>query len=335
MSDPNLEAVSNLGFGESFSVVPYSTSGASDTQPLSTNSQFLSQDFSTPPQETDILADILPPAPLPGMTSQQKFSASPDSQSSLFSPASSGKMASESFFVQSGQLMQRGFSAATSHPAPQAFSGPSGQPVQPPFSSPISQHAQQPFSAHVGQPTGSSNHMYGGFHSQAESLTPVASSLFPQSQSGYNGPVNSGNFLPQGSKSTIPSHMAPQAPTGQLSQSANYFPQHGGSVTAHSTSHLAFKSPADQASQFNSGNFIAQQGNAAPSTHQPLPLHNPSNNAVCSTGSNSLFSQPSKEKFETKSTVWADTLSRGLVNLNISGRGCLCLLKPTLLFLTF
>lgn len=29
--------------------------------------------------------------------------------------------------------------------------------------------------------------------------------------------------------------------------------------------------------------------------------------------------QPSKEKFETKSTVWTDTLSRGLVNLNISG----------------
>lgn len=30
-------------------------------------------------------------------------------------------------------------------------------------------------------------------------------------------------------------------------------------------------------------------------------------------------SSPSKDKFETKSTVWADTLSRGLVNLNISG----------------
>uniref|UniRef100_A0A7N0RC99 ENTH domain-containing protein n=1 Tax=Kalanchoe fedtschenkoi TaxID=63787 RepID=A0A7N0RC99_KALFE len=29
--------------------------------------------------------------------------------------------------------------------------------------------------------------------------------------------------------------------------------------------------------------------------------------------------QPAKNKFETKSTVWADTLSRGLVNLNISG----------------
>lgn len=30
--------------------------------------------------------------------------------------------------------------------------------------------------------------------------------------------------------------------------------------------------------------------------------------------------QPSEDKFETKSTVWADTLSRGLVSLNISGR---------------
>ncbi|KAL2470185.1 Clathrin interactor EPSIN 2 [Abeliophyllum distichum] len=36
-------------------------------------------------------------------------------------------------------------------------------------------------------------------------------------------------------------------------------------------------------------------------------------------GSSALVPQPSKDKFETKSTVWADTLSRGLVNLNISG----------------
>lgn len=32
--------------------------------------------------------------------------------------------------------------------------------------------------------------------------------------------------------------------------------------------------------------------------------------------------QPPKDKFETKSTIWSDTLSRGLVNLNISGRKC-------------
>jgi epsin len=32
--------------------------------------------------------------------------------------------------------------------------------------------------------------------------------------------------------------------------------------------------------------------------------------------------QPQSGKFETRSSVWADTLSRGLVNLNISGRKC-------------
>lgn len=39
-----------------------------------------------------------------------------------------------------------------------------------------------------------------------------------------------------------------------------------------------------------------------------------------STGSLSIVPQPSKGKFEPKSTVWADTLNRGLVDLNISGR---------------
>ncbi|XP_019428520.1 PREDICTED: clathrin interactor EPSIN 3-like isoform X1 [Lupinus angustifolius] len=350
-SGPNVEAISNFGFGDSFSVVPFSTSGASDTQSFSTNTQFVSQDFSTPPQETDILADILPPAPLPGMTSQQN-SAPPDSQSSLSFSAPFGQIASQTSFVQSGQLTQQGFSAPTSQPALQAFSfsapsgqpiqppfssptshvqqpfsahasqsghqaftSPSGQPLQPPFSSPSSQHAQQPFSvhggqpgqqpfsahagqpgqqpfsAHAGQPTQPSGHMYGGFQSQAGSLTPGASDM----------------FLPQGSTAPIPSHMAPQAPTGQSSQSANYFPQQGG-FTAHGTSHLDSQFSTGQASKFNSGNFITQ-GNAAPSTHQPSPFG----------GSNSIVSQPSKDKFETKSTVWNDTLSRGLVNLNISG----------------
>lgn len=41
---------------------------------------------------------------------------------------------------------------------------------------------------------------------------------------------------------------------------------------------------------------------------------------------------PSKEKFAAKSTVWADTLSRGLVNLDISGCKCLIFL---LLFFAF
>lgn len=41
--------------------------------------------------------------------------------------------------------------------------------------------------------------------------------------------------------------------------------------------------------------------------------------AVPATDSLSIIPQPANDKFETKSTVWADTLNRGLVNLNISG----------------
>ena len=406
----NGEPVSN--FGDSFSVVPYSASAPSGTQHFSTNSQFLSQDLSSPQQEIDILADILPPAPSPEMASQHNFSAPAVAQPSPSFSASSSQMASpfseptvqltqqgfsaatsqparafsvptgqlsqqafsvpngqpgqaSPFSEPTGQLTQQGFSAATSQPAQafsvptgqlsqQAFSVPNGQPgqVQPSFSAPNSQYVQQPFSSHAGQPdlhafsssTGqsmqppfasqggqpaqSSGHIFGGFHPQDGSLTPGAPNTSPQSQNGYNGVMNSGNFLPQGSAAAIPSHMAPQAPTGQLSQNTN-FANYGGS-NPHTTSHMASHSPTDQASQFNSQSFIGQQGNAAPFSspisHQSV-APNASQYAV-STGSNSMVSQPAKDKFETKSTVWADTLSRGLVNLNISGRECLHLLIP-------
>ncbi|KAE9615620.1 hypothetical protein Lalb_Chr04g0257281 [Lupinus albus] len=360
----------NFGFGDSFSVVPYSASGAGDTQPFSTNSQFLSQDLSSSQQETDILADILPRAPLPGMASQQNISAPAGSQASPSYLASSGQMAAL-FSEPTGKLTQQSFSAATSQPLQQgfsasagqfpqqafsaapnvqpgqvesSFSAPNGQPgqvqspfsapngqpgqVQSPFPAPTSQYGQQTFSSHAGQPnlhgfslsTGqsvqppfasqggqpaqSSGHMYDGFNSQGGS--PGAPNMSPQSQNGYNGHMNSGSFQPQ-------------APRGQPSQRTN-FPHHGG-TPSHTTFPMASHSPTNQASQFNNQSFIGQQGNAAPLsspfTHQSL-APNASQFAV-SMGSNSLVSQPSKDKFKTKSTVWTDTLSRGLVNLNISG----------------
>ncbi|KRH36336.1 hypothetical protein GLYMA_10G296900v4 [Glycine max] len=270
-SGPNTESVSNFRFGVSFSVP-----SANETKLLS---------MSPPSQETDILADILPPAPLPGTTSQQNFSAPPDAQFLSSFSASSGQMAPQSFFTQSGQHVQQDFSAVTSQPAAQSFSAPGGQPLQPPPSVPTSQHAQQPFPSHTDQSAQSVSHIYGGFPSLAAgSMTQEASSaMFPQSQGGHMNQT-----YEQGSMPLIPLHTAPQASTGQ---SANY---------------LSSQSPIDQASQFNSGNLSGQSFN-----HQPLGqgVH-ASQNAV---------SQPPKDKFETKSTVWADTLSRGLVNLNISG----------------
>ncbi|KAL6526693.1 hypothetical protein OROGR_015783 [Orobanche gracilis] len=60
--------------------------------------------------------------------------------------------------------------------------------------------------------------------------------------------------------------------------------------------------------------IASQMGHQSNSLMAPAASINPS-----STGSSTIVPQSSKDKFETKSTVWADTLSRGLVNLNISG----------------
>ncbi|XP_004489132.1 clathrin interactor EPSIN 2 [Cicer arietinum] len=322
----NAETISNFGFGDSFSVVPYSAPATSDTQPFSTNPHFLSHDSSSPQQETDILADILPPAPLPDMASQHNSSGSAFAQPSPSFSASSGQMVSQPFSEPTSQFAQHGFSAATSQPAQnlpspyaqQPFSSHSGQPGLHGFSSSTGHSMQPTYASQGGQSAQSSGHneynTYGGLYSQDGSLTSGAPNMYSQPQNGYNGHMNSGNLLPQGSTPGFPSHMTPQAP-----QNTN-FPHHGGSA-AHTTSHMASPSPTDQASQFNSQSFIGQQGNAVPFsssyTHQ-VPTPNSSHYAV-STGSNALVSQPPKDKFATKSTVWADTLSRGLVNLNISG----------------
>ncbi|KAG5002404.1 hypothetical protein JHK87_023476 [Glycine soja] len=290
----NAETNSNFGFGDSFSVVPYSAPVSSDAQPFSTNSQFPSQDMSSSQPETDILADILPQAPLSEMHSQQNI------------PVPTDQFSQQPFSAPNGQpgQVQSSFSSPSSQYAQPPFSSHAGQPSLHAFSSPTGQHLQSPFASQGGQPAQSGG-MYGGLHSQGGYPT-----MSPQSQNGYNGHMNSGNF---GSTAAFPSHMAPQAPTGQLSQGTN-FPHHGGS-TAHTAPHLSSYSPTHQASQFNSQSFIGQQGNAAPYS-SPITNQSFASNA---SQSNSLVSQPSKDKFETKSTVWADTLSRGLVNLNISG----------------
>lgn len=375
----NSENVSNFGFGDSFSAATHSAPGATHTQPFSSSSQFLPQDLSAPQQETDILADILPPAPLPVITSHPDASAAASQpQPPSFLPPTE-QSAPDSFSVPSSQLPPQGFSAATTQPGQQAFSVPSGhlvqqtfpastnQPVQSPFSAPTSQHTQpftsapvqpqyqnfsaypgQPaqhafsspsdhslqshFSAPGGQPAQSSGNLHGGFNSQVVSLTPQPQNI-SQSQNGHHGQISSGGFLPQGSTAPIPS----QAPTGQDSQNANYFLQQGAS---------AAESSFNPSSQYNSGNVVAQQGAATPFgssiTHQPQSVPggkqndvfgslfgstggtapNASSYGVSPPGSNAIVPQQSKDKFETKSTVWADTLSRGLVNLNISGREC-------------
>ncbi|KAJ7979074.1 Clathrin interactor EPSIN like [Quillaja saponaria] len=300
--------VSNFMFGDTLSGLTYSPSDVSSSQPQ---------------EDSDILADILPPAPLPTMTAQPTFTAATGQPApTSFSPsavqpaptsfaASTGPPALPSFSVPTGHPSQQPFSVASSQPAQQAFSAPTSQPTQQAFAAATSQPSHPTFFIHSGQPVQSSGNMYSGFHPQP-----------PQSQAGH---FSSENFLPQGSMVPVSSHMAPQTSTGPSAQS-NYFPQQGGS-------------------QFNTGNFLPQQGPATPvSSHNTLQntggpggkqnsdvlsnlLGQSGANATnasrhvnsSSTGSLAIVPQPSKDKFETKSTVWTDTLSRGLVNLNISG----------------
>ncbi|RZC63486.1 hypothetical protein C5167_025275 [Papaver somniferum] len=159
----------------------------------------------------------------------------------------------------------------------------------------------------------------------------------PQSQGSFNAPQNPYG-VPQGpfgavggpSQPNIPGHFPPQsgygapvashggfnAPSGPHMQSgvpANIFPAQS-AYGAPVASQGGFSAPNGSAPQQNTnamGSYYQQTGPTPPATSQATTLSIPT-------------VQPAKpqqkdSKFETKSTVWADTLSRGLVNLNISG----------------
>jgi epsin len=151
--------------------------------------------------------------------------------------------------------------------------------LQPGFPSQISQQ-QQHYPGQMGQVP--------GFHPQSHPVFPA----------GYPS---------QNMSQPVGFHAQP----GQ--QNPNYFGNfEGGSYgpSPPSGSHMHHTSaPA--------GAALAQHNSTSSFILQSTSSHVPAN----SNSSLALVPQqlPAQEKFETKSTVWADTLNRGLVNLNISG----------------
>ncbi|KAK8364948.1 hypothetical protein V6Z11_A02G018600 [Gossypium hirsutum] len=77
----------------------------------------------------------------------------------------------------------------------------------------------------------------------------------------------------------------------------------------------------DQVGQPSSNAYSQSvQPSVNPYSQPPQPGSKPAQTVTpSSAGALAIVPQPSKDKFELKSAVWADTLSRGLVNLNISG----------------
>ncbi|CAB4275397.1 unnamed protein product [Prunus armeniaca] len=153
----------------------------------------------------------------------------------------------------------------------------------------------------------------------------------------FSSNSSGGFFPPQGGPTApITSHVAPPTPTDQLHRrfygspspctwlpqthtgpaaqlnGGNFHPQQGsvGPVASQAV-HQAPTGPGLQHNSDVLGNLFPQTGpNTSMGSHQALPS---------STGALSIVAQPPKDKFEPKSAVWADTLSRGLVNFNISG----------------
>ncbi|XP_024022083.1 clathrin interactor EPSIN 2 isoform X1 [Morus notabilis] len=281
---PNANAGSDFGFGDSLSGLTYSAPSFSSVQTPPMNSEFLPQELSTAHQNTDILADILPPSgPSPAITAQPPFSAP------AAPPAQPGANDFRNYQPQPGSIV-----AVPSNMVPQTQSGPAGQ--------------------------------HGNYLSHAPTA-PLTSHVVPQTPTGPTVQFNSGNFLPQGQfaapnngsfypqqgASTVPvtSHTVPHSavgPAGQLN-TGNFLPQQS---SAHQVvSYQASSGPALQQGNDLLGGLLPQTGQNPPSVAQQVTL--PSSTVTL------MSTKPADDKFETKSTVWADTLSRGLVNLNISG----------------
>ncbi|XP_022137872.1 clathrin interactor EPSIN 2 isoform X2 [Momordica charantia] len=157
---------------------------------------------------------------------------------------------------------------------------------------------------------------------------------------------NNGMFIPQpqgGTPAHVNSYMAPPNTSLNNTRPNNFGSAQDGSV-APTSSHVTLQTTGPH-TQFAGGNFNLPQGSvvapvASQASYQaqnsPVVKSNTnftgsfhpeagaytsmaSQQIPPSAGSLSTASQASKNKFETKSTVWSDTLSRGLVNLNISG----------------
>ncbi|KAI3683438.1 hypothetical protein L1987_83941 [Smallanthus sonchifolius] len=90
------------------------------------------------------------------------------------------------------------------------------------------------------------------------------------------------------------------------------FPPHGGQTMGHG----GFPSQMGSGYPGSNGQPVAQVTTTSSFYQQPQVQSAPALNA--STGALVIVPQE-PAKFETKSTVWADTLNRGLVNLNIAG----------------
>ncbi|CAN8318196.1 unnamed protein product [Cochlearia groenlandica] len=259
--------------------------------------------FSTVDHPDVAAQDVQPSSNSPGFP-QDQF-ATPESDFDILAgilppsgppvplPLHSGASIPTSQFPPSGNNMYDGF-----HPHP-VTTAPN-MPGQTPFGQDIQSYNMVPPSQNM---TGATSFQSGGFTHQPGSAnyTPGVVTSHPTTESFLPRPVAATSLSSQTPYST------PSGPAGQfMSHQGHAMPPSQGLQRTQSVPVLLQGNNDFMGGMFSQG---APNSLTSSSSHPDLtPL----------TGAIEIVPQPQK-KFEPKSSVWADTLSRGLVNFNISG----------------
>lgn len=279
-------------------------------------------------------------------------STGPGADANPFQPASAASLGfgdtfgDLTFASNTAPGQQDIFANTASLPSEVSAVNPSAVPQQP-VSTNFPSQAPQPAVAYPSPVTHAAPTAF------APSQAPQAAPVFAYSQAPY--PVDSNQSqIPQAAATSFAPSQVPQpvAPNLQPGQS-NFFmqpapgagfnsqtgvPTQNGAPTYIPPQTSQFTAPANQ--QPSQPSFLPQTGTSAPQpslisrgASQPLglpnsvpsatsfPLHSSSSAPPDTLISALQVSQTeSVKKFEPKSKLWSDTLSRGLVNLDISGR---------------
>ncbi|KAG9128919.1 hypothetical protein Leryth_009664 [Lithospermum erythrorhizon] len=281
----------------------WSFSGTTSTPFGESSTQYQQQEFSTHDPSIDILADILPPTgPQPHVHSETGY-VTPVSQAvphSDFLPQTDQNVSPVTFSSPSDPTAQQiGFAAQSGQPAaPTSFADQPGQlVVHLDFPTQFAQPAPQSgLGVHGGQLSS-----LNGYANQA-AQAPQTRFTFQMNHSQHGSFQSPGfqaaapNPVPYGNYNMQPGYGAPAGQTTVPQVSA------GSTLQLNATNFSVESQMPSATGQVGSSAMVASQAG--------LP----------STSSTSSTAPPSKRKqFATKSTVWTDTLSRGLVNLDISG----------------
>ncbi|CDY14870.1 BnaC04g48670D [Brassica napus] len=192
--------------------------------------------------------------------------------------------------------------------------------ILPPSGPQVSVPQQSSASVPTSQFPPSGNNMYEGYHPQPVSTAPnmPGQTPFGQAVQPYNmvphsqnttgaTPFHNGGFMHQPGSATP--YSTPSGPAGQ-------FMTHQGHEM--SPSHAPQRTQSGPVTSQGNNNFMGDMFTQAGPTSAVTSSSSSHSDLTPITGAIEIVPPPQK-KFEPKSSVWADTLSRGLVNFNISG----------------